>query len=126
MATRGGLRWKSDTLTGSVKAFPERVDRAIVAAFEVEATATETRAKRNAPWTDRFGTARKGLFTTTQHWPLRAHRLTLSHGPNAPYGIWLEIRWQGKYAIIMPTINQAGKNIMRRLDKVLDRMGVKS
>ena len=28
----------------------------------------------------------------------------LGHGANVHYGIWLEVRWGGRFAIIVPTI----------------------
>jgi hypothetical protein len=53
--------------------------------------------------------------------PLKEYRILLSHSVN--YGIWLEIRWQGKYAIIIPTLQRYGKATMDTIGKALARMG---
>jgi len=119
-----GFYWKSDTLSGGLKQFPAKLDRAIVSVFEYEATRAETHAKTEAPWTDQSSNARNDLFTATEHVPLKSHTLIVSHGPNIPYGKWLEIRWAGKYAIIMPTVKVAGSDIMRLLNGLLES-GVK-
>ena len=34
--------------------------------------------------------------------PMVYHRLTVYH--TMPYGLWLEVRWSGRYAIIGPTM----------------------
>jgi len=34
------------------------------------------------------------------------------------YGIWLEIRWNGQYAIIIPTIEHMGPVIMAELESL--------
>jgi hypothetical protein len=39
--------------------------------------------------------------------------LTLQH--TVEYGIWLEIRWGGRYAIIVPTIEQLGPEIYEEM-----------
>jgi hypothetical protein len=61
-------------------------------------------AKENAPWQDRTTNARSGLqggvVQNSQHdWTL-----WLGHGDDIYYGIWLEVRWGGKFAIIQPTL----------------------
>jgi len=62
----------------------------------------ESYARQNAPWTDRTGNARNGLRVAHEKTPMVVHRLITYH--SMPYGIWLEVRWSGRYAIIGPTM----------------------
>lgn len=93
-------------LTGDLEAnlagLDERIIRGIQAAAHYTAPLAESHMRENAPWTDRTGNARNGL---------RAHVVTggtktaivLHH--SVPYGVFLEVRWGGKYAVIEPTIH---------------------
>ena len=61
--------------------------------------------KANAPWADRTGDAREGLQGAVV-WQDDTHfTIMLGHGENIEYGIWLEVRWGGKYAIVTPTVH---------------------
>lgn len=119
MAQKGFI-WKSDTLTKNVKVFPQKLDRAIYAAVEYGATRGEAAMKRGARWRDQTGNARNGLFTATEH-DRATHRIIFAHG--VAYGIWLEVRWNGKYAIIMPTMVAQGEQLMAMLGKLLAGLG---
>ena len=62
-------------------------------------------AKSNAPWEDRTGAARRELQGAVV-WNDDTHfTIFLGHGNEIYYGIWLEVRWGGKYAIILPTLH---------------------
>lgn len=84
----------------------------------VSAPDVENYMKNNAPWTDRTGNARNGLSA-------RAFRegdsvgIDLFH--SVEYGIYLEARWSGRYAIIQPTIDEMGPVVMQRYNRLLDR-----
>jgi hypothetical protein len=61
-------------------------------------------AETNAPWTDQTGDAR-GHLQAAVTWSDKDHfTIFLGHGEDIAYGVWLEVRWGGKYAIIVPTI----------------------
>lgn len=79
-----------------------RVRVAIRRVAEYYAPILESYAKTNAPWTDRTANARQSLHTFVEELSRNAVALYLSHGMN--YGIHLETRYAGKYAIIWPTI----------------------
>jgi len=111
-----GFHWKSDTLRPGVKGFPDRMNRAIIAATEYGATRGEAYMKREARWRDQTGNARNGLFTATEHTP-RRHRIIHAH--SVPYGIWLEVRWSGRYQIIVPALRQTGQDVMRVLSRLV-------
>lgn len=73
----------------------------------------ENYAKQNAPWDDRTGDARDGL-TAKGHFRLTQYTIELYH--TVEYGIWLEIRWDGYYGIILPTIEAMGRQFIDELD----------
>lgn len=76
----------------------------------------EAEAKANATWEDRTGNARQALYAEIEELADDAIRLYLSHGVN--YGLWLEVRWSGKYAIIWPTIEASLPEIRMMLQGI--------
>ena len=78
----------------------------------------ETDAKTNAPWTDRSGNARSGLHAYTEAED-GVGRLYLSH--RMFYGIFLERRWAGRYAIVMPTLQKFEGQVMAFFKRIFDR-----
>lgn len=58
-------------------------------------------ARPNAPWTDRTGDARKELRAGVEREGTQV-TVFLEHG--VPYGIYLENRFNGRFAIIRPTM----------------------
>lgn len=91
-----------DTLTPNLRALLPRVDAAVDIVFDAYEAKAETYARTNAPWSDRTGNARQGLFAQHDAEPMVRHELTI-YG-TMPYTFWLEVRWSGKYAIIGPTM----------------------
>lgn len=98
----------------------DRTDRAVAGVIKHRSHIAIGWAKQNARWTDRTGAARSGLRTETKHKPKVEHTIYLFH--SVPYGIWLEIRFAGKYAIIIPTILDQGPKMMRTFQKLWDRL----
>jgi len=76
-------------------------------------------ARANAPWSDRTGDARGGLDYEVS---LRNESLEVSLFHTVDYGIWLEIRWGGKFAIIIPTVEQKGSELLARMDNMLSEI----
>lgn len=78
----------------------------------------ENYAKIHAPWTDQTGNARAGLAAR----PYREGKevgILVYH--QVPYGIWLEVRWSGRYAIINPTIEAMAPEVMAKFNRLLER-----
>jgi hypothetical protein len=76
--------------------------------------------KSNAPWTDRTGNARNGLNGVVNRdgdWT----SITFFH--SVPYGIWLEVRWSGKYSIIGPAVEEFGPKYMSLASKMAFAVG---
>jgi hypothetical protein len=91
-----------DSLSPSLKKMLPVIDAGVDLAFDYIEPRASSMMRTNAPWVDRTGNARNGLFAEHQKTPMVVHRLVLYH--TMPYGIWLEIRWSGRYAVIGPTM----------------------
>lgn len=91
-----------DTLTPSLKRLLPKVDAGVDLAFDAMEAQATSYARATAPWTDRTGNARNGLFATHLSEPMVVHQLVTYH--TMPYGVWLEVRWSGRYAVIGPTM----------------------
>lgn len=76
----------------------------------------EQYAKEHAPWTDRTANARQSLHAWSEELAGDVVAVYLAHGVN--YGKYLELRWQGRYAIIWPTIEQHLPLISRTLKEI--------
>lgn len=83
------------------------------------APVVENHMKTTAPWTDRTGNARNGLAA-------RAYAegdeigIVLYH--QVDYGVYLETRFGGRYAVIQPTIDEMGPVVMARFDRLMERI----
>lgn len=117
-----GFHWKSEALFRNVHDFPKALDRAVTSATEYGATFGESHMRANAPWTDRTGAARATLSATASHNPGKSHSIILSHGVH--YGIWLEVKHSGRYAIVVPSLTVVGRKVMGLIDDLLSRRRV--
>lgn len=106
----GRVHWYYDSLTPRLLAFPVVLDKAIGERLEDLASEVEDYMKANAPWGDRSGAARAGLTADYVDGGIFQHAIVLYH--TVDYGIWLEIRWNGQYAIIVPTMEKFGPEVM--------------
>jgi hypothetical protein len=102
-----------DSLTPNMKRLLPYVDAGVGLAFDHMESVAETRMRDNAPWTDRTGNARNGLTAKHEFTPMVKHELVLFH--TMPYGFWLEVRWNGRYAIIGPTMLEIGPELTRNI-----------
>lgn len=111
--------WEGE-LWGKIDGLAPAFHAAMLATLRYYEPRIENYARQNAPWTDQTANARNGLIarsgsTGSQYFLVLAHRV--------PYGIYLETRWSGKYAIIMPTINSEGPKVMGTIEKIFERIG---
>lgn len=79
-------------------------------------------AKINAPWTDRTGNARGGLHADVNFGPEHNFFAELILAHSVYYGIFLEVRFSGKFAILMPTINYIGAQMLERIGNSIARL----
>lgn len=104
------------SLQTNIREVPEKIQAVVTKTTDYYGVRGENTMRKDAPWTDRTTNARNGLHVVVEHSKLR-HTLTFAHG--MPYGIWLETRWAGRYAIIMPSVLKEGHNMMRSFRKIL-------
>ena len=95
------------------------VDAGVDLAFDAMEPVAETYMRENARWVDRTGNARAGLKAKHEATPMVSHQLILYH--TMPYGIWLEVRFSGRYAIIGPSIQALGPDLMERVTASVTR-----
>jgi hypothetical protein len=119
LRSSSSIRFVTDTLSPNLAAFPVKLDTAIGAVMQYHEATVQDYARSNAPWTDRTTNARGGLFAKAYR-SGRAHGIVLYH--TVSYGIWLEVRWGGKYRIIVPTIQRQGVAVMKTLQGVIRRL----
>jgi hypothetical protein len=103
----GSIRWvrPPDQLAKAIEQYGDRVLVAVTAVAGRIATLMQNDARANAPWTDRTGNARTGLFGTAERDVARSLvTIYLSHGADIDYGKWLELANAGRYAVIERTI----------------------
>jgi hypothetical protein len=104
--------------------FPQMAEKYTQAVFQSgrniaydRAEDMENWAKENAPWKDRTGDARERLHATVEETgPIGT--IVLSHGVD--YGIWLEVKNAGAYAIIAPAIDYWAPIVMRDLQRMMN------
>lgn len=116
---RGGksrVSYDDDNLRRNLKNYEDKVDEALQFIMDYHAAEGAARMKMNAPWSDQTGAARSGLFTVTEHNGKGHYTIVFSHSVN--YGIWLEVKFSGRDAIIMPTILSVGQDLMDNLRSI--------
>jgi hypothetical protein len=116
-----GVVWiePPEKMARALEEYGERVLAAVRAVAEYMATKMQDESRRNAPWQDRTGNARSGLFGAVEQEAAEAMvTIYLSHGHTVYYGQFLELAHGQKYAIIMPTIEANLPELKRMLDEL--------
>lgn len=117
---RSAIRWVRSpaTLATPIERYGERVQAAVLAVAQFIAQTMQDEMRNNAPWTDRTGNARSGLFTDVERAASDVVTIYLSHGHSVEYGRILELGHGGRYSIIMPTIEANIGEIERLLRRI--------
>lgn len=86
-------------------------DDVVEEVFRDAAGRVETEARTNAPWEDRTGDARAGLTAqvASENGDVV---LTLFH--TVEYGLWLEVIQNGRFGIILRTLEEQAPDIMQK------------
>lgn len=119
MAERTGITLDLGVLKASSLLMGASVNRAVDGLMLANAPKVQDYARSNAPWTDRTSNARNGLFA---RYSKSGDTRTITVYHTVPYGVWLEVRHSGKYAIIVPTVDNESKRIMASAAKLLARL----
>ena len=105
-----------DVLARHTVAWGRRLLDALFELGQVFAARIEAAAKRDAPWTDRTGHARQGLTARCER---VANGIVVVLYGVMSYQIWLEIAHAGKYAIILPTLEQHYGPLMAAITRLV-------
>ncbi len=104
MATAGLVWTRTPAELGrSVQVYGKRLIQALHLLADHFAAVLESYAKQTAPWTDRSGAARQGLAGLAVK---AATGVTIILAYSVSYGIFLELKNAGKYAVIIPTLEK--------------------
>lgn len=104
-------------IAAGLTAYRAKIHQACVAVGNYFAPVVEAEAKSGASWTDRTGNARQGLTGFVEDVSESMVILYLTH--RVTYGIFLELSNSGRYAIILPTLENHYKAIFDMLQEVL-------
>ena len=118
MAAPVTLTWTipPSALQRNIGSYAERLLNAVFDLATFFAAKIEAYAKQHAPWTDRTGNARQGL-TARSFRTATAVSIVLFH--SAAYGIWLEVKNAGRFAIILKTLEAHYSPYMRAIEGLL-------
>lgn len=93
--------------------------------FEEQAVEIQAQMQHNAPWNDITGDARRSLTayveTGDEYWT-GDDTISIIMTHEVYYVYYLELRWQGRYAIVLPTLIDRGPQVMYGLRNIFDRM----
>lgn len=92
-----------DGMRGRVAALGPKTTTGLRKVLVREARVAEGDVKVTAPWTDRTGAARNGLYATAE---VTQQRGVLEIGHGVDYGIWLEVSNAGRFAAVTPTLQR--------------------
>lgn len=121
MPQQAGIHWTTppSELATAVERYGDRVLVAVAAVAQRVATEMQNQAKADAPWTDRTGNARTGIFGTSEaDFAAKVVTIYLSHGATIDYGIWLELANSGRYGVIMRTMESHYEPLMQMLREI--------
>ena len=125
--TGNKIVWDTTVVDARLLAYIGKVQEALVRIAKYFEPILQNYAIENAPWTDRTANARQSLrayigtdapagYPSSQQLAKEVVELFLSHG--VYYGIFLETRFAGQFAIIYPTLQQHAPEIQRMLREV--------
>lgn len=125
MAGKPGLVWSADPdlIIKNMKGATQKAHFYLSRTTEFYSLRAETSAKKNAPWTDRSTNARSGLgsnWTGSLSDSGGTFEINVFH--SVPYGIWLEIKYGGRFSIINKTVDAEGKKFFNTANQVMARM----
>jgi hypothetical protein len=106
----------TDSLTPGLAAYGAYMMKQVHAAMRAWGADAVDRMKADAPWEDRTGDARRGLGWSLDEDMVRP-TLYLFH--SVRYGVYLEVRWNGRYAIVLPTMESFGPELINYIEEVI-------
>ena len=115
------IDYNGSTLKSGLDKLNTKIAAAVLMYAATKAADIEAKMKLNRPWTDRTNMAKTTLNAKVSQPNPETIRITCAHGVD--YGIWLELANEKNYAIIGPTIKHESPNVMRDLNKLMNKLG---
>jgi len=112
-----GIVWEvpPSVLAKATADYARRLYQAVVKLADYFGARIEAYGKTHARWTDRTGNARSGL--TAKVIPAAA-AVTILFAQTVSYGIWLEVAHQGRFAIVLESLQVHYGEIMSALTRL--------
>lgn len=85
----------------ALRQWQEQTEESLMQWFQELAQLAETKGKAEAPWRDRTGNARRGLYGYA--WK-EGNKIYVSFNHSVYYGVFLELLNNGRYAILQPVM----------------------
>lgn len=117
----GKIVWSGANLGRNIEVAQSIFEGYVVAIMTRGATNGQNYMRENAPWTDRTGNARGGLFAQYVN-DGDSHTIVMYH--TMPYGVYLEFKDGGRYKIIEPALRHTGLEVMGTFQGLLERIRV--
>lgn len=114
------INWNDSTPAKKLAAAEKKVAVAMMMYMNTKASEVEAYMKLNRPWTDRTNMAKATLNTKVSQPDENTIRMTLAHGVD--YGIWLELAHSKNYAIIGPTLNIKGPEVIQGMSGLISKI----
>ncbi|WP_460357172.1 hypothetical protein [Mycobacterium sp. ZZG] len=118
---RARIQFDDGGLRRNLATFNRDLDRRVGRVMDAESDYATAYLKAHAPWRDNSGAARAGLSATVSDLGRGSYELLLSYSVH--YGIFLETKESGKYAVITPAMRIIGQKLLDDLTHIIDRMG---
>lgn len=113
------LKFDMSGLESGLNSFIGKSDAALRGYAENAALKLQNHMRDKAPWVDRTGHARQRLTTEVRR-VAQGYLIELSHGVD--YGVWLELAHEKNYAILEPTIRLKSGEVLKGLERLLERL----
>lgn len=103
------FRWKPgqsprQVFGANTDRFVRRLKNGLILILELKAVEIEADMKENAPWEDQTGNARQTLQAFV--YVVKEGLIALVAKQVMSYGLWLELKNGGRFAIVIPTLEQ--------------------
>jgi hypothetical protein len=115
------VRLEYQNVLNKMNLLQKKFDGAVQILCNNGAQKMEAFAKHNRPWHDRTARARQSLKGS---WSKEGggYRIQIAHG--VTYGIYLEMKNERRYAILMPTVEKVGYGeIVPAFQNLMDKLG---
>lgn len=109
------VEYDDSRLRKNIHDLPREINSRVGAVVDFDAAWGEGAMRQAAPWTDRTGAARGGLFAIPGHFGSQ-HEIFLTY--SVYYGIWLEIANSGRYQVLQPMLRIIGNKAMSDMKHV--------